>query len=91
MTDFPGSSYTAANISQGPQVLVGGSITSTNTSQGVLGLPPVINYYKMVGYYVASAAYEAFVVTGSPSAASTTNPNTGHALVNTFVASFWKK
>ncbi len=46
-------------------------------------------YYQMVGYYVTGATYESFVITGSPSAASVTNPNTGHALINTYVASFW--
>lgn len=47
------------------------------------------NYYKMVGYYTTGATYESFVTTGSPSSSTTTNPNTGHTLVNTFVASFW--
>ncbi len=63
------------------------------------GVPPTIpkttggggttKYYQMVGYYAAGATYESFVVTGSPAASSTTNPNTGHALINTYVASFW--
>lgn len=63
------------------------------------GMPPSVpkttggggttKYYQMVGYYAAGATYESFVVTGSPSASSTTNPNTGHALINTYVASFW--
>ncbi len=46
-------------------------------------------YYKMVGYYTTGAVYESFVTTGSPASASTTNPNTGHALINTFVALSW--
>jgi hypothetical protein len=46
-------------------------------------------YYQMVGYYAAGSTYESFVVTGSPTAAAVTNPNTGHALINTYVASFW--
>jgi hypothetical protein len=46
-------------------------------------------YYQMVGFYVTGAVYEAFVVTGSPTAPSVNNPNTGHALINTYVSSFW--
>ena len=46
-------------------------------------------YYKMVGFYVTGSVYESFVVTGSPTAPSVTNPNTGHALINTYVSSFW--
>jgi len=53
-------------------------------------LPHVnIVYYKMVGYYIAGAVYEAFVVTTTPTAESVTNPNTGHALVKTRVAASW--
>lgn len=47
-------------------------------------------YFKMTGYYVTGAVYESFVVTGNPSPPTTTNPNTGHTLVNTFVSSFWE-
>lgn len=48
-------------------------------------------YYKMVGYYVTGAVYEEFVVTGSPTTPSFTNPNTGHALINCYVSTFWQQ
>lgn len=54
------------------------------------GTSSVTKYYQMVGYYTTGAVYESFVVTGSPATPTTTNPNTGHTLVNTFVASFWE-
>jgi hypothetical protein len=53
--------------------------------------PPTTKYYQMTGYYVTGAVFESFVVTGSPTASSVTNPNTGHMLINTFVSSFWQR
>jgi hypothetical protein len=71
-----------------PTALLNSSLAASGS--GVVPLPRVNTiYYKMVGYYVSGAVYEAFVVTGAPSAASVTNPNTGHALVNTRVAASW--
>ena len=49
----------------------------------------LVTYYKMVGYYTSGSFYESFVMPISPSPASVTNPNTGHALVNTRVAASW--
>ncbi|HSY75585.1 MAG TPA: hypothetical protein VK890_01935 [Bacteroidia bacterium] len=48
-----------------------------------------VKYYQMTGFYVVGSTFESFVVTANPTPASTTNPNTGHALINTYVASFW--
>lgn len=48
-------------------------------------------YYKMVGFYVSGGVYESFVATGSPAASTCTNPNTGHTLINTYVASFYSR
>src|SRR5574337_903917 len=64
-------------------------ITNSNAGTTLPTPPTATVYYKMVGYYVTGAVYESFVVTGSPTSASTTNPNTGHALINTFVAQTW--
>lgn len=59
------------------------------------GLPLTISgptlYYKMVGFYTTGVVYESFVATGSPAASTCTNPNTGHTLVNTYVASFYSR
>ena len=64
-------------------------ITGSNPGTTLPTPPAVTVYYKMVGYYTTGAVYESFVTTGSPAASSTTNPNTGHALINTFVAQSW--
>lgn len=61
----------------------------TNEQPGTSLPTPVGKHFKMIGYYVTGAVYESFVVTGSPSPSSTTNPNTGHALINTYVANIW--
>lgn len=66
-----------------------------NTAGSTLPVPTgggmsLTKYYKMVGYYTTGAVYESFVVTGAPASPTTTNPNTGHTLVNTFVSSFWE-
>ncbi len=66
------------------------SVASNFTSGPTLPTPTgVTTYYKMVGYYTTGLVYESFVTTGNPTSASTTNPNTGHALVNTFVTQTW--
>lgn len=67
----------------------------TNQNGTSLPIPPasgggLTKYFKMVGYYTTGAVYESFVVTGSPTSPTTTNPNTGHTLINTFVSSFWE-
>lgn len=63
----------------------------TNSNPGTtLPVPQTVTtYYKMTGYYTTGAVYESFVVTGSPTSATTTNPNTGHTLINTFVSQTW--
>jgi hypothetical protein len=61
----------------------------TNNNAGISLPTPVGKHFKMIGYYVTGAVYESFVVTGSPTPSSTTNPNTGHALINTYVANIW--
>ena len=69
-----------------------GSSISLKTSGSSLPAPSgggTTKYFQMVGYYSTGAVYEAFVVTGTPAPPTTTNPNTGHTLVNTYVASFW--
>jgi hypothetical protein len=64
--------------------------TSLPIPSGGGGGSSLTQYYKMVGYYTTGAVYESFVVTGSPSPPTTTNPSTGHTLYNTFVSSFWE-
>jgi|SRR5579885_664346 len=69
--------------------------STTVARSGTISLPvtpggSTTKYYQMVGYYTTGAVYEAFVVTGSPSASTATNPNTGHTLTNCYVASFWQ-
>ena len=70
-------------------VIPGGAGNSLPTPTGGGG-GGTTKYFQMVGYYTTGAVYEAFVVTGSPAPSTTTNPNTGHTLVNTYVASFWQ-
>lgn len=71
-----------------PTALLNSSLAASGS--GIVPLPRVNTvYYKMVGYYISGAVYESFVVSTSPTAASVTNPNTGHALVNTRVAATW--
>lgn len=60
--------------------IIGNSLPTPTTST---------RYYKMVGFYTTGAVYESFVVANNPTSSSTTNPNTGHALVNTYVAQVW--
>ena len=64
-------------------------ITNSNAGTSLPTPAGATVYYKMTGFYVTGAVYESFVVTGSPTSASTTNPNTGHALINTFVSQTW--
>jgi hypothetical protein len=70
-------------------------ISSPSTSyppvSGYTGTVTLTKYYKMVGYYTTGAVYEEFISVGAPSASSATNPNTGHALVNCYVSTFWQQ
>lgn len=86
------SYQSVATIPSGNNAPSGPSITTYTNSVAGTSLPTptgVTNYYKMVGYYTTGATYESFVVTGSPAPSTTTNPNTGHTLINTFVAQTW--
>lgn len=93
-----GGSVVISNIFYGS--IVSGNDSNSDTPQfiisnpsipgGTLPVPPTVTtYYKMTGYYTTGAVYESFVVTGNPAPASTTNPNTGHSLINTYVAQTW--
>lgn len=68
----------------------GRSVALTDEMPATTGGGGMVKYYKMTGYYVTGAVYESFVVTINPTPATTTNPNTGHTLTNTFVSSFWE-
>lgn len=48
-----------------------------------------ITYYKMVGFYTTGNVFESFVVLTTPAPSTTINPNTGHTLINTYVADVW--
>ena len=61
----------------------------TNNNAGTSLPTPTGPHFKMIGYYVTGAVYESFVVTGTPAPSTTTNPNTGHTLINTYVANTW--
>lgn len=90
---IPGGTYGSYDLVQ---------ITSPDSDEGATNYnrtnPALANgtgtiftrYYKMVGYYSTGAVYETFIITGAPATGTTTNPNTGHTLINTFVASFWE-
>lgn len=64
------------------------SLTTNNVAGNSLPTP-VGKHFKMIGYYATGAVYESFVVTGSPAPSTTVNPNTGHTLINTYVANIW--
>lgn len=70
-------------------------LTSPSTSypgfSGYTGSTTLTKYYKMVGFFVSGAVYEEFISVGAPSASSATNPNTGHALINCYVSTFWQQ
>lgn len=70
-------------------------VTSPSTAypgySGYTGTTTLTKYYKMVGYYVTGAVYEEFISVGAPSASSATNPNTGHALIDCYVSTFWQQ
>jgi hypothetical protein len=69
--------------------------TSLNKTPIPDPLPPVTGqltkYFKMVGFYATGAVYEQFVSIGAPSAATATNPNTGHTLINCYVSTIWQQ
>jgi len=65
-----------------------GTTFPTGGSQRTVG--GVIKYFQMTGFYVTGNVYESFVTVNSPAPSNTTNPNTGHVLIDTFVSSTWQ-
>lgn len=68
-------------FSQWPPVDATGSLLA--------GLKSLRKFYKMVGFYTTGSVYESFVNIGAPTVATTVNPDTGHTLIDTYVAAYW--